>query len=57
MLGIVNQHGERRAPEAGADTGISNRQRRSRIPSPTSAEGFPSLFGRFNGTTAQSDFS
>jgi hypothetical protein len=27
------------------------------LPSPTSAEGCPSLFGRFTGTTAQSDFS
>src|ERR1019366_9096766 len=27
------------------------------LPSPTSAEGFPSLFGRFTGTMAQSDFS
>jgi len=27
------------------------------LPSPTSAEGFPSLFGWFTGTTAQSDFS
>ncbi len=27
------------------------------LPSPTSAEGFPPLFGWFTGTTAQSDFS
>src|ERR1019366_6524621 len=27
------------------------------LPSPTSAEGFPSLFGWFTGITAQSDFS
>src|SRR5215468_635392 len=27
------------------------------LPSPTSAEGCPSLFGRFTGCTAQSDFS
>src|ERR1035438_9764104 len=27
------------------------------LPSPTSAEGFPSLFGWFTGTMAQSDFS
>jgi hypothetical protein len=27
------------------------------LPSPASAEGCPFLFGRFNGTTAQSDFS
>src|SRR5689334_24021424 len=27
------------------------------LPSPASAEGCPSLFGRFTGTTAQSDFS
>src|ERR1019366_2614654 len=33
MLGIVNEHGERRTPEPGTGAGISNRQRRSWIQS------------------------
>src|ERR1039458_5603599 len=33
MLGIDNQHGERRTPELGAGPGISDRQRRSWIQS------------------------
>jgi hypothetical protein len=36
MLGIVNQHEERRTSGPGADAGISNRERRSWIPSPES---------------------